>query len=57
MEKGCKYCKESKKFSWGAWTEVRIEGNKLVTYATEDEDIHRDEFDINYCPKCGRKLV
>lgn len=53
---GCNYCKKEKKWLWGAWTEVRIEDGKLKTYAPEDDEIHVDEFKINYCPMCGRKL-
>lgn len=54
---GCDYCTKNKKFSWGTWTEVRIEGTKLVIYAPEDDEIHTDEFDIEFCPKCGCKLT
>ena len=40
-----------------AWTEVRIEDGKLKTYAPEDDEIHVDDFKINYCPMCGKKLA
>ena len=53
----CTYCRDGKKFSWGTWTEVRIEDNKLVVYAPEDDEIHIDKFDIEFCPKCGHKLI
>ena len=54
---GCEFCKKEKKWLWGAWTEVRIEDGKLKTYAPEDDEIHVDDFKINYCPMCGKKLI
>lgn len=53
----CKYCKEEKKWSWAAYSEVRIVGKKLVVYTPEEDEINVDEYDIDFCPKCGEKLV
>lgn len=52
----CKYCETEKKWSWGTWTEVRIEGKKIKTYAPEDDEVHVDEFEIKFCPMCSKKL-
>ena len=52
----CDFCKKEKKFSWGAWSEVRIEGKELIVYSPEDDDIHVDKFPIKYCPMCGENL-
>lgn len=53
---GCEFCNKEKKWCWEAWTEVRIEDGSLKTYAPEEDEIHVDEFKINYCPMCGRDL-
>lgn len=56
VSNGCDFCKKEKKWLWGAWTEVRIENGKLKIYAPEEDEIHVDDFKINYCPMCGKKL-
>lgn len=52
----CEYCKENKRFDWGAYAEVRIEGSKLVVYSMVGDDAEKDEMDIKFCPRCGESL-
>lgn len=55
---GCKYCKGE---TLDIWDEdgfyIYIQDNKLDLHYEGFEEGGDSEFEINFCPKCGRKLL
>lgn len=49
----CKYCEKGEPIEWGSYLYGIIEGDKVIAYLDMNET---EEFKINYCPMCGKKL-